>query len=135
MKECIFCNIVQGHAKSWKILENENAYAFLTIGPASRYHTLVIPKEHFENIYDITEKALKETIALVRIVCKFYEEKLGIKNVQIINSNGGEAQQDVFHIHFHIVPRSNNDGQNITWITHPEWVKEFDDMLKKLNDK
>lgn len=134
MKDCIFCKIVKGEAKSWKVMESENAYAFLDIHPANKYHTLVIPKAHFENIYDITDTALKDVISLTRKVCKLYEEKLGIKNVQIISSNGKEAQQDVFHIHFHFVPRSLGDGQNIRWHTHPEWLNEFDEMIKKLNE-
>jgi len=54
------------------------------------------------------------------------------KNVQIINSNGKEAQQDVFHIHFHIIRCSKEDGQNIKWKTHPELTREHDSMLKKL---
>lgn len=133
MNNCIFCKIVKGEANSYKILETDKACAFLDIHPVSRYHTLVIPKAHFESVFDISEEALKEVIGLVKKVCKLYEDKLGIKNVQIINSNGKEAQQDVFHMHFHIVPRSKEDGQNIEWKTYPELRKEFDEMLRKLN--
>lgn len=132
MKDCIFCKIIRGEEKSWKILETEEAFAFLDIHPASKFHTLVIPKKHYTNIFDIPEADLNEVILLVKKVCKLYEEKLAIKNVQIINSNGREAQQDVFHIHFHIVPRSMEDGQNIRWKTHPKLILEYDDMIKKL---
>lgn len=132
MTNCIFCRIVQGAAKSWKVWENEEVYAFLDIHPASRYHTLVIPKKHYENIFDIPEHELREVIAGVRHVSKLYEEKLGIKNLQIINSNGREGQQDVFHLHFHIVPRKTGDGQNIRWTTHPEWTEDYDEMIARL---
>jgi histidine triad (HIT) family protein len=134
MEDCIFCKIVKGEAGSWKVWENEQVYAFLDIHPASRYHTLVIPKNHYENIFDIPEKELKEVIAVVRNISKLYEEKLGIKNLQIINSNGREGQQDVFHIHFHIVPRKRGDGQNVKWTTYPEWTRDYNDMIKKLED-
>jgi histidine triad (HIT) family protein len=60
------------------------------------------------------------------------KKKLGIKNLQVINSSGAEAQQDVFHVHFHIVPRKIGDGQDIRWITHPEWQEKYDQMLNKL---
>lgn len=133
MSECIFCKIVNGQAPSWKVMETEMAYAFLDINPVSRYHTLVIPKKHYTNIFDIEEADLKEVMALLRKVAKLYEEKLGTKNLQIVCSNGAEAQQDVFHIHFHIVPRKYGDGQNIRWKTHPEWRIDFDDLLDKLS--
>ncbi len=134
MKDCIFCQIAAGNATSWKIMENDYVYAFLDINPASRYHTLVIPKTHYENIFDIPEKDLKEVIAVVSKISKLYENKLGIKNLQVVNSNGREGQQDVFHIHFHIVPREKGDGQNINWTTHPEWRGDFDEMIKKVQN-
>jgi len=133
MDSCIFCKIVKGEAKSWKVYETEHAYAFLDIRPASRYHTLVIPKKHYVNIFDIPEEELTEVIKVVKKVSKLYEEKLGIRNIQIISNSGAEAQQEVFHSHFHIVPREIGDGQNLRWITHPEWVQDFDKMLEKIN--
>lgn len=134
MTNCIFCSIAQGRAESWKIYENESVYAFLDIYPASRYHTLVIPKKHYVNIFDIPEKELQEVIAVVRKISKLYESKLGLKNLQIISNNGREAQQDVFHSHFHIVPRERGDDPIIRWKTHPEWTREYDMMIEKLQD-
>ena len=69
---------------------------------------------------------------MVKKVTTLYKQKLGIENVQIINSSGAEAQQDVFHIHFHIVPRQTNDGQDIKWTSHPELSEKFAEMLDKL---
>jgi histidine triad (HIT) family protein len=132
MSDCIFCKIVHGEAPSWKVYENASIYAFLDIHPISEYHTLVIPKAHYENIFDVPEKELLEVMAAVREVARLYKTKLGIQNVQIINSSGREAQQDVFHIHFHIVPRKRGDGQSIHWTTHPEWAARFDQLLEHL---
>ena len=132
MSNCIFCKIVEGKTKSWKVYENESVYAFLDIHPVNEYHTLVIPKNHYENIFDVPENELINIISVVKQLVTLYNQKLGIKNVQIINSSGSEAQQDVFHLHFHIVPRKKGDNQNVKWITHPEWVEKYDQLLKDL---
>lgn len=133
MDSCIFCQIVAQKSPSWKVMENEHAYAFLDINPVSEYHTLVIPKTHHRDIFDTPSDVLQQVIDLVKQVTSLYQEKLGIQNVQIINSNGREAQQDVFHIHYHIVPRRYGDGQNIRWRTHAEWRPKFDGMLERLH--
>ncbi len=132
MTDCIFCKIVAGEAPSAKVYEDEHVYAFLDIHPISEYHTLVIPKKHYENIFDVPEETLLQVMRVVKKLAGLYNSKLGIRNVQIINSSGREAQQDVFHIHFHIVPRRRGDGQNIAWHTHPEWAARFDEMVEKL---
>ena len=132
MTDCIFCKIGQGEITSWKVYENEGVLAFLDVNPVNEYHTLVIPKNHYENIFDIPEDELKEVMAVIKKLVTLFNSKLGIRNVQIINSSGSEAQQDVFHIHFHIVPRKLNDHQDIEWRTHPEWVERFDQLLERL---
>lgn len=132
MNTCIFCKIVKGEARSWKVYETEDIYAFLDIHPASRYHTLVVPKKHYSNIFDIPEKELNAVTSAVKKICKLYQEKLGIYNIQVISNSGAEAQQEVFHLHFHIVPREKGDGQNLRRKTHPEWVQDFDEMLNKI---
>ena len=132
MDDCIFCKIISGKEKSWKVYENNNVYAFLDIHAANKYHTLIIPKKHYKDIFDIPESELIEVIKVVKKIVDLYKNKLGIENVQIINSSGSEAQQDVFHLHFHVVPRSNRDGQDIVWKTHPEFLDEFESLLQKL---
>ena len=71
-------------------------------------------------------------MSVIKKLTTLYREKLGIENVQIVNSSGSEAQQDVFHIHFHIVPRYKGDGQDIQWKPHAELKEKFDELLEKL---
>ena len=132
MSDCIFCKIVAGEAQSWKVYENDSVYAFLDIHPVSEYHTLIIPKKHYENIFDIPEKELTEVILVVKKLAGLYHRQLGINHLQIINSSGAEAQQHVFHIHFHIVPRQRGDGQDVKWTTHPEWTTKYDQLLARI---
>ena len=135
MDNCIFCKVACGEAHSWKVYEDEYTYAFLDINPVNEYHTLVIPKNHYENIFDIPEDEAVHIIKAVKKVVSLYNKKLLLNNVQIVNSSGAEAQQDVFHIHFHIVPRFLGDGQDVKWTTHKEWRERFDDLLAKLSDE
>jgi len=132
MKDCIFCQVPKGEAPSWKVYENEYSYAFLNINSVSRYHTLVVPKVHFVNIFDADQVIVKEVMSTVQHVCKLYQTKLGIKDIQIITNAGAAAQQTVFHWHVHIVPRTEGDDLDIQWTTFPEWRSEFDAMLEKL---
>jgi len=132
--DCIFCKIIKGEERSWKVYEDKNVYAFLDIHPVSEYHTLVIPKNHYENIFDVPEEELMFVMNIVKKLVKLYSIKLGINNVQIINSSGPEAQQDVFHFHIHIIPRQKGDGQDVIWKTHPEWTNKYDQLLVKIKD-
>ena len=132
MKDCIFCQIAAGKAPSWRVLESDDAYAFLDIHPVNAYHTLVIPKRHYRNIFNVPAHEFQSLMSLLKGVVDLYADKIGLTNAQIINSSGAEAQQDVFHLHFHIVPRHAGDGQDVIWKTHPEMREGFDEMLARL---
>ena len=132
MKDCIFCRIASGGLPSWKIHETGDALAFLDINPASKYHTLVIPKQHYTSVFDAPSDILKSVMQATKEVVDIYSLRLGLRNIQIVSSSGAEAQQDVPHLHFHIVPRRKGDGQDIRWTIHPELRQEFGEMLKTL---
>lgn len=107
--DCIFCKIIKGECPSYKIYENEFVYAFLDISKDCYGHTLVIPKEHFENTLDCNNKYLCEVIKAVRHISNHYVNNCGFKGVNIINASGKEAQQSVFHLHYHILPRTDKN--------------------------
>jgi len=132
MENCIFCKIIRGEIPSWKVYEDEHTLAFLDINPVARYHTIVIPKTHHENIFDIPPAVFSHVCTTVKHLADLYQEKLGLTDLQIRHNAGANAQQDVFHLHMHIVPRSADDGIDILHIPHPEWRETFDDLLKKL---
>ena len=85
-----------------------------------------------KKVKDQAEYELFNVIAVVKRLTDLYRERLGINNLQIINSSGREAQQDVFHVHFHIVPRREDDGQNIVWKTYPALREKFDEMIERI---
>ncbi|KZL20834.1 HIT domain protein [Pseudovibrio axinellae] len=117
------------------VFENESVIAFFDRGSISPYHTLVVPKRHSTNIFDVQEDDLIKLTCAIREICLIYKEKLNINNIQIVSSNGAEAQQDAFHLHFHIVPRSKGDGQDIEWTPDPTLPGRFQSLLSKLKAK
>ncbi|HEY5111736.1 MAG TPA: HIT domain-containing protein [Acidimicrobiales bacterium] len=132
MNECIFCQIVRGDAKSWKVYEDDATYAFLDANPFSEYHALVIPKAHYTDVFELPEEQLVKVTRALKAVVSLYESKPGLRNVHLYNSSGVDARQDVFHVHFHVVPRSAGDGLNLSRTTHPEYRERFDEMLERL---
>lgn len=110
--DCIFCKIIDGKCPSYKIYENEFVYAFLDISKDCYGHTLVVPKTHATNILDCDDKYLCETIKAVKKIAKHYVDDCGFKGVNVINASGEEAQQSVFHLHFHILPRTSKTEFN-----------------------
>ncbi len=110
MNDCIFCKIVSGEIPSCKIYEDDNVYAFLDISCDVYGHTLVIPKKHAVNVLDADENTLCSVISAVGKISRHYTENLGFDGVDILNASGEAAQQSVFHLHFHIIPRKHGDG-------------------------
>ncbi|MBQ3048216.1 MAG: HIT family protein [Clostridia bacterium] len=109
MDNCIFCKIAKGTAPCYKIYEDEMTLAFLDISKDTYGHTLVIPKAHCTNILDCKEDVLSAVIKTVKKVSNHYVENCGFKGVNVLNASGEEAQQSVFHLHFHILPRREKE--------------------------
>lgn len=128
---CVFCKIIKGELPCFKIAENDYALAFLDISGDCYGHTLVIPKEHFTNVVDCEKKYLSEVMGLAQSVAKHYVEDCGFDGVNILNASGKEAGQTVFHLHFHIIPRKNEDGLNC-WPNFPGEKTSLEEIHKKL---
>ena len=128
---CIFCKIINGEIPSLKIYENEYVYSFLDINPCSIGHTLIIPKKHFENIFDMDEQYASEIFKAATHISNLLKEKLNADGVNLINNSGEVAHQAVFHFHLHVIPRYKNDGLNFIQPT----LKLDQDYLKELQQK
>jgi histidine triad (HIT) family protein len=108
--DCIFCEIVRGNAPCTKVYEDEHVLAFLDINPVSENHTLVIPKSHYADLYDIPEGELGHLlVAAKRIALRFLNDH-GTRGVNILHASGAAAQQSVPHFHLYVVPREEGDG-------------------------
>jgi histidine triad (HIT) family protein len=107
--ECIFCKVAKKEVPSFLIYEDKYVMAFLDIHPSIQGHTLVIPKKHYENLYEMPDDLLARVIKLSKRVAKAQKKVLHAKAVNLVNSSGREAWQDVFHFHMHVIPRFEND--------------------------
>ena len=120
VEDCVFCRIVRGEVKSWTAYEDDRLQAFLDTNPVSEGHTLIIPKEHYETIYDVPASTLEHIIVVAKTLAQAYERKLGVTAVNVLHASGKAAQQSVFHFHLHLVPRRENDGLPLVHIASPE---------------
>ena len=109
MKNCIFCKIVNDEIPSEKIYEDEDVLAFLDGFPSTEGHTIIIPKKHFENIFDTPKDVLKETMEVAQKISFLLKEKLGAEGINLFNNNNKVAQQEIPHYHLHVIPRYSGD--------------------------
>ncbi len=113
MKDCIFCKIINGEMPSYKIYEDDFCLAFLDISNDIFGHTLVIPKKHYENVMTCDNKTLSRIMETCKKIGTHYVKDCGFDGFNILNACGKAAEQSVFHVHFHILPRKENDGEKV----------------------
>ncbi|NQU99681.1 MAG: HIT family protein [Parcubacteria group bacterium] len=110
MIDCLFCKITKGEIPSTKIYEDEKFLAFLDINPVNVGHTLIIPKEHYEDAASTPDEVLSELIVRGKKIGKALIEGLGAEGFNLTTNNGKAAGQVIPHVHFHIIPRKSDDG-------------------------
>lgn len=108
--DCIFCKIIKGELPSTKIYEDETTLAFLDIHPVNIGHILVIPKEHFPNIYETPDEILSDMMIASKKIAIALKEAMKADGVNVTMNNNHAAGQLIFHSHLHIIPRFSNDG-------------------------
>ena len=126
-----FLKIISGELPSYKLYEDEYTYAFLSIGPVTRGHTLVIPKKFAENIYDIDDETLSHVMHTVKKMSLVIKKALNPIGINIHQNTEAGAGQVVFHLHFHVIPRYENDGLG-HWSPYPESVEDPHETAKKI---
>lgn len=107
--DCIFCDIANKNAEAEILFENEKFIAFLDINPINYGHTLVIPKTHYDNFLTIPPKDLEELTKVTQYLAGAVKRGMHASGFNIISNNGASAGQTVYHFHYHIIPRFDND--------------------------
>ena len=134
MENCIFCDIAEKRVNANIFYEDEDTISFLDLSPISKGHCLIVPKKHFENIFDIDEKALQKIILTAKRLALRLQDRLGAKGVNILHASGKAAQQSVPHFHIHLVPRYENDGLD-TWPKADYEAEALEHVLAQIKDK
>ena len=112
-ENCIFCKIANGEIPSKTLYEDDKFRVILDLGPATKGHALILPKDHYKNLYELPEDYAADAIKLAKKMMTQMTEKLGCEGFNLVQNNGELAGQTVFHFHMHMIPRYQNDGQTI----------------------
>ncbi|WP_251554869.1 HIT family protein [Neobacillus muris] len=116
MSDCIFCKIINGEIPAAKVYENEHVLAFLDISQVTKGHTLVIPKVHKENLFELTPEIAGQVYSAVPEIAMALKKEFEPEALNTINNNGELAGQTVFHFHIHLIPRyGKGDGLGVVW--------------------
>lgn len=116
--ECVFCSIVSERTAEI-VFEDENTLAFMDINPATRGHLLVIPKAHRRDIWEVEEQEAAAVMRTAWRVVRWVKNALEPDGLNLVQANGRPAFQDVFHFHFHVIPRYENDRIVKPWESVP----------------
>ena len=112
---CIFCKIAAGDIPSATIYEDNDFRVILDIEPASKGHALILPKEHYANLYELSDDLAAKALIIAKKVITKMTGILGCDGYNVVQNNGEAAGQTVFHFHIHLIPRYKDDNVNIGW--------------------
>lgn len=113
--DCIFCKIASGEIPSATLYEDERFRVILDVNPASKGHALILPKEHAEDLYGLSDETASEVLPLAKKIASKMAAALDLDGLNLVQNNGEIAGQTVFHFHMHLIPRYKGDSVNMGW--------------------
>ena len=131
---CIFCKIAAGEIPSKTIYEDDKFRVILDLGPATKGHALILPKNHYANLYELPEETAGDVMKLAKKMATVMTEKLGCQGFNLMQNNGETAGQTVFHFHMHLIPRYENDGQEINWKLGSPTQEELEEIKNLITE-
>ena len=135
MKEdCIFCKIANGVIPSHTLYEDDNFRVIFDLGPATKGHALILPKCHYDNIYSIDEEAASKVFVLAKKMAGAMTKAFDADGFNVIQNNGEEAGQTVFHFHMHLIPRYKNDNALKLWKAGEAKEEELKELEQKVKE-
>lgn len=132
---CIFCKIAAGEILSATLYEDDDFRVILDIEPASKGHALIIPKEHYANLYELDDELAAKAMVLAKKMITKLTDILECDGYNVLQNNGPAAGQTVFHFHMHLVPRYKNDNVKIGWKLGKLTDNVKEEILNKICEK
>ena len=128
--DCIFCKIAAGEIPSRKIYEDSDLIAIMDLNPTSKGHSLIIPKEHCTNIYDIDEDIAAKVMKTAKKLATKMTVALNCDGFNLLQNNGETAGQTMFHFHMHLIPRYKDEDNNMLKFTSVSFSDEEMDAIR-----
>ena len=129
---CIFCKILNKEIPSYKVYEDDDFYAMLDISQATPGHTLVLPKKHITNVFDLPDDLASKMLIVVKKVANILKDKLNVNDVNILNNSGELAGQTVMHLHIHVIPRYSKDEICLSPVEHEYNKSLLEEVYSKI---
>ena len=131
-EDCIFCKIAGGELPSKTLYEDENFRVILDLSPATRGHALILPKEHAEDLHELSDETAAEVLVLAKKIAAVMVKRLHCDGLNLVQNNGEAAGQTVKHFHVHVIPRYKGDGQNINWVPGSPSQEELESIREAI---
>lgn len=131
-QDCVFCAIIRGAVSSHAVYEDDLTLAFLDINPATDGHTLVVPKEHAADLFDISADHAAAVMRAAKRVAAQIDERLSPDGLTLVQTNRPAGWQDVFHLHLHLIPRWDDDRLTRPWSPQPAPADHLADIAVRL---
>jgi len=128
--DCIFCKINKKEIPSYTIYEDDDFRAFLDINPITNGHTLLVPKKHYENMFELEEEMIPKIYNVAKKINEIFKEKLNSEGFTLIQNNG--HGQDVKHYHLHLIPRYSHD--NVRYLSNNKQLVNVEDVYNQLTE-
>ena len=130
--ECIFCAIVEGKIPSAKVYEDDHVFAFMDVAPANPGHLLIIPKQHYRNIFDMPADVGSKIMEVAVLLANGIKDALKPDGLNLFQSNEPAAFQTVFHFHLHLIPRWEEDPLRLPWKPSEGDIEEINSIAVKI---
>ncbi|MCM1106917.1 MAG: HIT family protein [Blautia sp.] len=129
---CIFCKLANGEIPTNTVYEDEDFRVILDAAPAARGHALILPKEHYADIYEVEEETLARAVKLAKRVIVHEKEALGCDGYNLLQNNGEAAGQTIFHFHMHLIPRYAAEEKLLMWKPRTFSEEEMKDICQQM---